>query len=204
MSETASGTPDNGQVPDPNSTLDDKVSPEEAKAIRDLRKESASYRVENRTLKEKLAEAEKKANEFDALNKKSLEEQGKYKELYEKAQADIAKKSELETRLAAIEAGYSTELDGIKKGLTEDEVKLIDGLEGVKVEQRLALARTLAGKKSSGGIETQRGGSASIANAEAIVKEFSTTKDSYRKMQILSEVERTNPGLYQQLMKTKI
>lgn len=175
-----------------------------AEYVHELREEAKKHRLEKNQLAEQFAELKKKADEFDAITKKTLEEQGKYKELYEKAQSDIAKKSELETRIAAIEAGYSSELDGIKKGLTEDEVKLIDGLEGVKIEQRLTFARTLAGKKSSGGIETQRGGTASLANAEAIVKEFSTTKDSYRKMQILSEVERTNPGLYQQLMKTKI
>lgn len=169
--------------------------------IKKLHEENARARIKNKELAEKLTVAESKAAEFDALKAAQMAEQGKYKELLEEANKKLSRLPELETRLTEIDARLQVELDSVKKGLTVDEINIVDDTT-MTIEKRLSLARLLAGKKTSLPDEA-RGGIGNGTSVEVYVKEYRDEKTPLsRKMELLYELEKLNPSVYKELTKS--
>lgn len=87
--------------------------------IKDLRKEAKERREQNEALKIQLDELQKtiKGNET-----KAMEEQGKYKEAYEKLNAEY---SAIEPKYKELHAYYKSELDAILEGLADEQKALL-------------------------------------------------------------------------------
>uniref|UniRef100_A0A6M3LZQ1 Uncharacterized protein n=1 Tax=viral metagenome TaxID=1070528 RepID=A0A6M3LZQ1_9ZZZZ len=192
---------DENKSVDTDESTEEKLNPETLlKTVRQLREEAKRHRLKAEGYAAELEPLKNKASEYEAQQAKILEEQGKYKELYENAQKEIERKNELEKRLSAIDKTFAEELDSLKKGLSEDDIKIIDDLS-VPVEQKLRLARTMTGKRTvSNDLPDARPGGSNFGGADALLKEYGETTNDQRKTEILFDLERHFPKVYEKFM----
>jgi len=171
--------------------------------VESLRRESAKYRTRANEFQTQLAEVDeikKKAADYEALIAKQQEEQGQFKELYETTKTELNEYKGLKERVSSLEQTFIDELDSLKKGMSEDDIKLLDEIPVAMVEKKLQFAKRLIGKNGTSLMPDARGGSDSMRSVESMIKEYATA-DMTRKMEILNIAEKKDPGLYQTLLK---
>lgn len=187
----------------------EQTQPTETKAdtfdreyVEQLRRENAKYRTERNQVSSQLSEVQKKAEEYDAILRKQSEEQGKYKELYESALKQVEGLKRYENRVSSLESVFSTELENLMKGMDEGRAKLINDLPTeMGVEQRLKWAKELIGAKQTANASGDlKSGGEAMQTAESVAKDYATA-DPRKRMEILFAIEKTNPTLYNALIK---
>lgn len=134
------GTDPNGTNPNPNGDPNGKQDPTPKGADKTFTQAELEAIIADRLAREKRKADEKAENARKEAERKALEEQGKYKDMYEQLQKDLdaQKVANLEAKKEAmlLGAGYTKEqADRYKKYLAgSDEVELGTALEALKAD----------------------------------------------------------------------
>ena len=162
--------------------------------VHELREEAKANRLQAAQFKKQLDEM---AASQEADKAKALEEQGEYKKLFEESQEKLKSIPALETRLSAFEQTMTTELDGLKKTMTEADLSVMENLgDDMPIEKKVMIARSLTDKQRVPVQPGERPG-ATPPNADAILKEYhDPATPGSRKYEILDELEKSYPEVY--------
>lgn len=188
---------ENTEIAQDAETEKEIVTVTEAKA---LKRESQRLRAERNDLRTRLEQVEKSQEE---ASRKAAEEQGNYKRLYEDTLPKLETMSAYEKRIKMFEEAATSELETIKKALTEKQIELLNKLpENMTIEQRVSWARELSQTAATAAPEMPRPGGGS-GTVEPILKEFAAA-DTKGRTQILLAAKRENPRLYEKLLTSKV
>lgn len=171
--------------------------------VESLRKENAKHRVKANELETKYSnydEIVKKAQEYESMIAKQQEESGQFKELYEKTKTELNEFKGLKERVTMLEQTFIDELDSLKKGMTESDIKLLEEIPVQNVEKKLQFAKRLIGQTANTQGSDARGGSDSMTSVDAMVKEYKTAT-LQRKAELLEIAEKKDEGLFRALLK---
>lgn len=178
--------------------------PENAQAeVRKLRAEAARHRQNAKDFESDLYSVKKKLDEFEASKNKQAEEQGQFKELYEKTKGDLEKLSSLNERVKSYEDFFQTELDKTISGLTKEQQEIVE-MSNVTVEKKLEIARRLSVnpvpvKPSKNSPASDRAGGTISADSEAVLKSIRDEKDMQKKARMTMELKQKDPELFNRL-----
>ena len=182
-------------VPVTEDQANEVITVQEAKA---LKRESQRLRAERNDLRQRLEQVETTQQE---TARKAAEEQGNFKKLYEDTLPKLETMTAYEKRIKMFEEAAATELETIKKTLTEKHIELLNKLpETMTVEQRVSWARELAGAPAITAPEMPRPGGGA-GTVEPILKEFAAA-DAKERTRILLSAKRENPKLFEKLLAT--
>jgi len=118
------------------------------KIIKEMRQENAERRIANKKLEDKLKDLDK---EKEKQKQKDLEEQGKWKELYE---AELAKKNEYEPIVNEYKEYQSSKRETLKKQLGD---KWIDSFANTPLTELEVLAGKLTTTKEEPNSSNHKG-----------------------------------------------
>lgn len=170
--------------------------PEDARnEISRLREENKRNRISKDEVEKERDEAAKKAADYDAMLKKQAEEQGKYKELYEKQVPELEAKKELEKRVKILEETFKVQLDEELKAIPE-KLQAIIKESGKPIEKMLEMTReikaTIAHEPNSPASERPGGGQP---------MNMDEWEKIYRDKPKLLELRDSNKNLYDKIIK---
>ena len=120
------------------------------KMIKDLSKESKNHRLEAKSAKEKLTIYEQQQEE---IRLKSMEEQGKFKELYEANNTEIQRLKEIEKDYLSIKEAENQRIENEKKAILDSlpaDVK--DEFADLSLEKLKVIQAKLIGFKPAVGV----------------------------------------------------
>lgn len=195
----AQGTQDVQPDVEPKASEMDGLPESWQKTIRELRRENASHRTAKNAVAAELAETQKKAEKYDTMLKEQAEAQGKYKELYETATKELEALKPVSERVKAFEEHFQTQLETELKAMNEIQKNLIIE-SGLSIEKKLEYAQKLKGAKP---VDSPASGKPSNAqlSPDAVLEAYQKA-DAKGKAEILFDIEKRNPTLYQQIMQT--
>ncbi len=118
------------------------LTPDTQDYITGLRNENAKHRTGKTEAEKELEAAQKKAKEYDDLLKKQAEDQGKYKELYEKTATELDATKGLTERIKSLEGTFTLQLDEALKSLPASMQAMVKE-SGKPIEKQLVMANEI-------------------------------------------------------------
>lgn len=170
------------------------------KTIHELRSENAKHRTAKNAVAAELAETQKKAEKYDAMLKEQAETQGKFKELYEKTHEELEALKPLSEKVKAYEAHFQAQLDLELKAMPETQRNLIME-SGLSIEKKLEYAKKLKGQTNASVDSPASTKPSNMQLSPDAVLEAYRKADAKGKAEILFDVEKRNPSLYESIIR---
>lgn len=198
MAETTTTEETTEEVVPPVEVKKEFTKEETEAYINKIQDENARSRINNKELKENLKAGNDAIEALKKIEDGKLADEGKYKELLDAKDEELAEFKTDKTLLGQYEAVFQKNLDDELKGLGESTIKMINE-SGKSVVEKLEMTQAI---KKEAGLNTnspggERPGAASGTKGEdAILKEYNSETDKLKKVKLLKEIRIKMPELY--------
>lgn len=133
---------ENTPVPGESGAKPGEATPQEQPTVDELKNSVAAARRREKETQDKLDAVTKRLTDYEAqqaaAETKSLEEQSKFKELYEKAQQELEDLKPFQEKWTAHETAENAKIDAVREKLTGEQQTVLDALPGLN-EKRMYL-----------------------------------------------------------------